>query len=155
MANGRWRTPSGAQHQLVQAGECAFGVQGLVKDGNIGYLIGNQDIIDIINESIERFGGSGRVGAKGTMSCKGDGQGAGRALGFVLMWVNILFDTTTTSLFRFSTILLCILVPNRFCCGYSLEMSFLCIEVLVVSGFISTALSIFLFVYLIILARIS
>lgn len=36
------------------------------------YQVGAQDVIDLINESIKQFGGSGLVGAKGDMRCKGN-----------------------------------------------------------------------------------
>lgn len=71
---GDWTVDSsGVQHQLVQYGGCAFGIQGQGSPvGNVDFTIGNQDIIDIITTSINMFGGSGQVGAKGTMSCSGN-----------------------------------------------------------------------------------
>lgn len=57
------------QHQLVEYGSCAFGVQG-GKDGDAYFLVGNQDIIDIIHTSIEKFAAAGTVGAKGEMVCR-------------------------------------------------------------------------------------
>ncbi|KAA8648838.1 uncharacterized protein ATNIH1004_004724 [Aspergillus tanneri] len=47
------------------------GFQGKGKKGNINFRVGSQDIIDIISHSIEKFARSGKVGAKGRMSCKG------------------------------------------------------------------------------------
>lgn len=61
----------GSQHQIEEYGECKFGVQGSGKHGNIDFHVGGQDIIDLINDSINKYGSSGRVGAKGSMSCKG------------------------------------------------------------------------------------
>ncbi|EGX87986.1 Glycoside hydrolase [Cordyceps militaris CM01] len=61
----------GSQHQLDQYGSCKFGVQGKGKNGNIDFHVGGQDIVDLIRDSINRFGGSGRVGAKGRMDCDG------------------------------------------------------------------------------------
>ncbi|KAL4745304.1 hypothetical protein BDW72DRAFT_211523 [Aspergillus terricola var. indicus] len=71
--DGNWEVENaiGNQHQLVQYGGCAFGVQGIGKDGNIDYYIGAQDIVDIITDSVNKFGGSGKVGAKGEMECDG------------------------------------------------------------------------------------
>lgn len=66
---GQWSVTSGAQHQLVQFGTCAFGVQGCC--GDAFFYVGNQDIIDIIHDSIARFGSNGIVGAKGQMKCTG------------------------------------------------------------------------------------
>lgn len=65
----------GDQHQIAEYGSCKFGVQGMGKDGNIAYYVGDQDIVDIINESVQRFTWNGLVGAKGTMSCSGDVTG--------------------------------------------------------------------------------
>ncbi|KAM3467141.1 hypothetical protein MY5147_008874 [Beauveria neobassiana] len=61
----------GKQHQLDQYGSCKFGVQGKGKNGNVDFHVGGQDIVDLIRDSIDRFGGSGRVGAKGRMKCDG------------------------------------------------------------------------------------
>ena len=74
---GEWEIENaiGKQHQLVQFGGCKFGIQGNGKNGNIDYHIGAQDIVDIIKESVKRFGGGGKVGAKGSMSCKGTVKG--------------------------------------------------------------------------------
>ncbi|KAF9890425.1 hypothetical protein FE257_005830 [Aspergillus nanangensis] len=75
--DGQWKVENaiGSHHQLVQFGSCAFGVQGMRKDGNVDFYIGAQDIVDIISESVRRFGGSGKVGAKGEMSCEGTIKG--------------------------------------------------------------------------------
>ncbi|ROW15174.1 hypothetical protein VPNG_03014 [Cytospora leucostoma] len=66
-AGGDWTVDSsGVQHQLVQYGTCAFGIQGQGSPvGNVDFTIGNQDIIDIITSSISMYGGDGQVGAKG------------------------------------------------------------------------------------------
>lgn len=75
--DGEWEVENaiGSQHQLVQFGECKFVVQGQGKNGNIDFHVGAQDIVDIINDSIQKFGGIGRVGAKGVMSCRGTVKG--------------------------------------------------------------------------------
>jgi hypothetical protein len=49
-------------------GTCAFGVD-KSDTTNVGY-VGNQDIIDLINESIRRFSYNGKVGSKGSMDCQ-------------------------------------------------------------------------------------
>ncbi|KAK3934190.1 hypothetical protein QBC46DRAFT_300262 [Diplogelasinospora grovesii] len=74
---GDWEVENalGDQHQLVGFGSCNFGVQGDGKNGNIDFHVGAQDIVDIINTSIQKFGGSGKVGSKGEMSCKGTVKG--------------------------------------------------------------------------------
>ncbi|GFF25316.1 hypothetical protein IFM46972_01364 [Aspergillus udagawae] len=62
---------AGVHHQLLQYGTCAFGVEHDpdFADGPI-YKIGNQDIIDLINDSVNRFQWFGLVGAKGEMDCQ-------------------------------------------------------------------------------------
>jgi hypothetical protein len=47
--------------------------------------VGNQDIIDVINESIKRFEKNGRVGSKGIMGCQ-DGSGREKIGGDILEW---------------------------------------------------------------------
>lgn len=71
---GEWKVENfaGEQHQLVQFGGCKFGIQAFNKHGSVIFYIGAQDIVDIITDSIKKFGGSGKVGAKGRMDCKGD-----------------------------------------------------------------------------------
>ncbi|TWU70441.1 hypothetical protein ED733_000323 [Metarhizium rileyi] len=64
-----------SQHQIEEYGSCKFGVQGNGKHGNVDFHVGGQNIIDLITDSISRFGSSGRVGSKGSMSCKGTVRG--------------------------------------------------------------------------------
>jgi hypothetical protein len=67
---GTWTVGAGGeQHQLVQLGTCAFGARGAGSTANAAY-IGNQDIIDLINSSIQKFSWNGKVGAKGVMNCQ-------------------------------------------------------------------------------------
>ncbi|KAJ5831849.1 hypothetical protein N7474_000160 [Penicillium riverlandense] len=63
---GTWEVDGRTQHQLVQYGTCGFDVETKAK----GFKIGNQDIIDLINSSIEQFQWNGVVGSKGDMSCQ-------------------------------------------------------------------------------------
>lgn len=64
------------QREIAHSGTCKFGVERSGSlNGNINFLVGNQDVIDIIISSINMFGGSGRVGAKGTMNCQGNIKG--------------------------------------------------------------------------------
>ncbi|KAL4877049.1 hypothetical protein BJY04DRAFT_231180 [Aspergillus karnatakaensis] len=72
---GEWDIENvvGTQHQLVEAGGCAFGIDSLdASNGNVQYFIGAGDIVDIIEGAIERYGGDGKVGAKGKMYCDGN-----------------------------------------------------------------------------------
>ncbi|KAB5522068.1 putative necrosis-inducing factor-domain-containing protein [Coniochaeta sp. 2T2.1] len=71
---GKWNVESvtGNQHQLVQFGTCAFGVE--PKDRKGGYFeIGNLDIIDIIQDSVNKFADKhgGKVNSAGETDCKG------------------------------------------------------------------------------------
>jgi hypothetical protein len=67
---GTWTVFPPFQHQLVQYGTCAFGVTAL----GAGFAnIGNQDIIDLINSSVQMFSWFGLVGSKGTMPCQPEG----------------------------------------------------------------------------------
>ncbi|KAL4904081.1 hypothetical protein BDW74DRAFT_185756 [Aspergillus multicolor] len=72
--DGEWNTsPLEKQRSLVHYGSCRFGVTGKGIHGNVSFMTGAQDIIDIINDAIEKFGrDDGRVGAKGTMQCDGN-----------------------------------------------------------------------------------
>lgn len=48
-----WQVAAGAQRELVQYSTCALGAQ-LSNTANIAY-VGNHDIIDLINTSIDKF----------------------------------------------------------------------------------------------------
>jgi hypothetical protein len=70
---GRWDIDMflGKQKRIAEYKSCAFGVQGHpISPGEIKMYIGNEDIIDIINDAVEKFGGGGQIGAKGIMECK-------------------------------------------------------------------------------------
>lgn len=67
---GSWTILSGHQHQLVQYGTCAFGVRYNQPTTPDVMHIGNQDIINLINESVEKFQWYDKVGTKGSMMCK-------------------------------------------------------------------------------------
>jgi hypothetical protein len=71
---GSWEVEAavGDQHQLVQYGTCAFGVTGTTGTGDVDFHVGAQDIVDIINSSIQMFASNGLVGASGNMACQGD-----------------------------------------------------------------------------------
>lgn len=75
--DGEWSVEAvvGSHHQIAEHASCRFGVQAKSVNGNAQFFVGAQDIIDIINDSVRQFGGSGRVGTKGTMSCKGSVKG--------------------------------------------------------------------------------
>ncbi|OIW30765.1 hypothetical protein CONLIGDRAFT_614022 [Coniochaeta ligniaria NRRL 30616] len=71
---GEWEVENAVeeQHQIVQFGGCKFGVQGKSINGNVNFHVGAQDIVDIITSAVSMYGGSGKVGAKGNMDCRGD-----------------------------------------------------------------------------------
>ncbi|KAH6616808.1 hypothetical protein C7974DRAFT_475193 [Boeremia exigua] len=60
------------QREIAKAGSCSFGVEATKTDGNVNFRVGGQDVIDIINDAIKQFGGGGKIGAKGDMSCNGN-----------------------------------------------------------------------------------
>jgi hypothetical protein len=66
--DGTWTVSDTGQHQLAQYGTCALGVQA-TSNGWYAY-IGNEDIRDLIYESIRRFQWNGLVGSKGHMECQ-------------------------------------------------------------------------------------
>jgi hypothetical protein len=70
--NGQWTTTLGIDREIVRSGSCHLSVQNNGAQGDAWYLVGAQDVVDIINESIKRYGSNGRVGAKGSMWCTGD-----------------------------------------------------------------------------------
>ncbi|KAF9054911.1 putative necrosis-inducing factor-domain-containing protein [Panaeolus papilionaceus] len=72
---GTWSVALIGHHQLVEYGTCAFGVKAPFELGVSNIRIGNQDIIDVINDSVRRFQWNGRVGAKGEMKCQSDPGG--------------------------------------------------------------------------------
>lgn len=63
------------QREIAKAGGCSFGVEASKINGNIKFTVGGQDVIDIINTAIDKYGGGGRVGAQGRMSCNGNLHG--------------------------------------------------------------------------------
>jgi hypothetical protein len=61
-----WSIPGGSVHcKLAGFGTCAFGTESEYR-----HYVGNQDIIDLIKDSIARFAWNGRVGAKGVTYCQ-------------------------------------------------------------------------------------
>ncbi|KAI1352858.1 hypothetical protein F5Y01DRAFT_324113 [Xylaria sp. FL0043] len=72
--DGEWMVDSsGNQHQILKFGSCKFGVMANgLPIGNLQVDIGNQDVIDIIHQSVNSFGSSGKVGSKGVMKCNGN-----------------------------------------------------------------------------------
>ncbi len=69
---GKWQVYIGDQHQEVQYQTCAFGVRATQLKGNIYFTLGDQDIRDAIETSVQQFGKNGLVGAEGTFSCHGN-----------------------------------------------------------------------------------
>lgn len=68
-----WNSQLLRQRELLHYGECQFGVTGKGLHGNVNFDVGAQDVIDIIRDSIRKFGNEeGKVGAKGVMQCQGN-----------------------------------------------------------------------------------
>ncbi|KAK4195986.1 family 18 putative glycoside hydrolase [Triangularia verruculosa] len=61
--------------EILSFGSCQFGIEATHIGLNIHFKVGGQDVIDIINDSVNRFGSSGRVAAKGVMGCTGSTNG--------------------------------------------------------------------------------
>jgi hypothetical protein len=58
---------------IASCGTCNFDVQSNDPGhGSVDYDVGAQDIIDLINSSTSMYASNGKVGSKGTMTCKGD-----------------------------------------------------------------------------------
>jgi hypothetical protein len=74
---GTWTMGAGGEHRKIASyGTCAFGLKGAGGGSSSVIEIGNQDIIDIIRDSIGKgFTFEGKVGAKGTMPCQDAGAG--------------------------------------------------------------------------------
>ena len=66
---GNWVVAITGHHQLVQYGTCAFGVQG-AGGAAVLFELASTDIIDLIHDSIQKFGRNGVVGSKGNMVCE-------------------------------------------------------------------------------------
>ncbi|XXH02834.1 hypothetical protein Hte_009221 [Hypoxylon texense] len=66
--------PAGYRDEMVLA-DCGFGVsrQSDADTSQFSFYVHNQDILDVIDESVRRFAGEhgGRVKAEGTMECSG------------------------------------------------------------------------------------
>lgn len=61
------------QREIASHASCHFGVEATKVDGNVNFVVGGQDVIDIINDAIAQFGNKdGLVGSKGEMSCNGN-----------------------------------------------------------------------------------
>ncbi len=62
-----------SEHRELGSDTCKFTVHSIRgADGNVTFYVGLQDIIDIIRDAISKFGGGGRIGAKGIVDCAGD-----------------------------------------------------------------------------------
>ncbi|KAL4746146.1 hypothetical protein BDW72DRAFT_207592 [Aspergillus terricola var. indicus] len=44
----------------------------IAESGNADFVVGGQDVIDIINTAAKKFGSGGKIGAKGNMDCNGN-----------------------------------------------------------------------------------
>jgi hypothetical protein len=73
---------AGGEHRKIASyGTCAFGLKGSGGGSASVIQIGNEDIIDLIRDSIGKgFAFDGKVGAKGRMSCQEAGAGQSGAM---------------------------------------------------------------------------
>ncbi|KAH9829342.1 ECP2 protein [Teratosphaeria destructans] len=74
-----WIVSQNSTRTLVTKGTCAFNamVEGSV--GNLKGVVGNQDVIDITNDSITKFGSDGHVAAYGSFGVLVNAAGVCRA----------------------------------------------------------------------------
>lgn len=66
-----WRIGAGQYRQLAQYKSCAFG--GTATD-QAWVFVGNQDIMDLISDTLKRFYHQDQIGAFGSMPCDGSNQ---------------------------------------------------------------------------------
>ncbi|RYO82101.1 hypothetical protein DL762_006788 [Monosporascus cannonballus] len=62
--------------EILSYGSCAFGIERTGGTGGaVQFKVGGQDVIDVINDAVKQFGGSGKVSARGVMPCDGTTAG--------------------------------------------------------------------------------
>ncbi|PKY01174.1 hypothetical protein P168DRAFT_284707 [Aspergillus campestris IBT 28561] len=78
---GDWTSSGASQRELAKHGSCRFGTEEAAGEGSLNYYVGNEDIIDVINEMIKRFDpeGNGRLGGSGEFHCDVPAANGGRA----------------------------------------------------------------------------
>ncbi|KAK4249246.1 hypothetical protein C7999DRAFT_30299 [Corynascus novoguineensis] len=58
--------------EILSYGSCHFGIERTGGTGSaVEFKVGGQDVIDVINDSVKKSGGGGKIGAKGVMPCDG------------------------------------------------------------------------------------
>ena len=73
----QWEQITGGspQRAIAEHASCRFGIEATSPTTpNAVFWVGGQDVIDIINDAVKKFGGGGRVSAYGDMSCNGNLQ---------------------------------------------------------------------------------
>lgn len=71
-ASTQWTHRITGHREVLSYGSCHFGIERTGGTGGaVEFRVGGQDVIDIIKEAINRFGGGGKVGARGVMPCDG------------------------------------------------------------------------------------
>ncbi|KAL4790146.1 putative necrosis-inducing factor-domain-containing protein [Aspergillus venezuelensis] len=64
---------AGTPHrEILDHRSCHFVIEAASASGNADFDVGGQDVIDITNDAIKRFGRHGKIGAKGYMNCNGN-----------------------------------------------------------------------------------
>ncbi|PLN86539.1 putative necrosis-inducing factor-domain-containing protein [Aspergillus taichungensis] len=79
--SGDWTSSGASQRELAKHGSCAFGTEEADGEGSLLYYVGNEDIIDVINEMIKQFDpeGNGRLGGSGEFHCDVPAANGGKA----------------------------------------------------------------------------
>ncbi|KAL8366609.1 hypothetical protein RB595_010461 [Gaeumannomyces hyphopodioides] len=67
-----WTHSITGHRTIVEFGTCHLGIERTGGTGGaVQFRVGGQDVIDIINDAVRQFGGGGRLGGRGVMSCAG------------------------------------------------------------------------------------
>ena len=79
--SGDWTSSGASQRELAKNGGCAFGTEEADGEGSALYYVGNEDIIDVINEMIKQFDpeGNGKLGGSGEFHCDVPAAKGGKA----------------------------------------------------------------------------
>lgn len=71
-----WTHRITGHREVLSHGSCHFGIERTGGTGGaVQFKVEGQGAIDVINDAIRRYGGGGRVGAKGVMPCSGTTAG--------------------------------------------------------------------------------
>ncbi|KAH6848434.1 hypothetical protein B0I37DRAFT_432719 [Chaetomium sp. MPI-CAGE-AT-0009] len=62
--------------EILSFGSCRFGIERTGGTGGaVEFKVGGQDVIDVINDAVKKYGRNGKISARGVMSCDGTTAG--------------------------------------------------------------------------------